>query len=429
MKPGMSARVCWRGPRVLLHMLLQLPFPPILGERERALDGLDRVRSTVPRVRRDRVAPVYGAVCGEPPARATRPGVPKLRDAVLGAGADPVDLGLRRLLAYFTNFVLLASFLGIGVGFLRSRTPEPAAEFTPRRLAILAGFSWFSRSTPAQLDRADLVTGILGLSSLPRWVMLTAKFLLVVAAMAFVARRRQRFELFEPLEAYRLDILGSLAGIVVFSPPCPSPSSRRSCGGDRRGRLRRGSGAAARVALSWAAVVVLILLVQSVSQLDRWSPYYRVTVAAPVGRRRHRDPGQQDPASGGPAARPAPHLQPFYASSRTLISAAGPPGGVLIIGAGNGNDVAVALTMGAKHVDAVEIDPVLSTGRKRPPRPPVPGPAGNRAHRRRPGFMGQTTRVRPHRSPCPTRSRSSPAIVLRLENYLFTEEAMRDVRD
>ena len=34
-------------------------------------------------------------------------------------------------------------------------------------------------------------------------------------------------------------------------------------------------------------------------------------------------------------------------------------GNVLIIGAGTGNDVAVALSEGARHIDAVEIDPPL----------------------------------------------------------------------
>src|SRR5205085_9690885 len=32
---------------------------------------------------------------------------------------------------------------------------------------------------------------------------------------------------------------------------------------------------------------------------------------------------------------------------------------VLVVGAGTGDDVAVALAMGARHVDAVEIDPVI----------------------------------------------------------------------
>ena len=41
---------------------------------------------------------------------------------------------------------------------------------------------------------------------------------------------------------------------------------------------------------------------------------------------------------------------------------------MLIVGAGNGNDVAAALAAGAEHVDAVEIDPELQElGRHVPP--------------------------------------------------------------
>src|SRR5207237_10640432 len=50
---------------------------------------------------------------------------------------------------------------------------------------------------------------------------------------------------------------------------------------------------------------------------------------------------------------------------------AGPLDNILIVGAGNGNDVAVALSEGAKHVDAVEIDPELqSLGRALHPNRP-----------------------------------------------------------
>ncbi len=36
-----------------------------------------------------------------------------------------------------------------------------------------------------------------------------------------------------------------------------------------------------------------------------------------------------------------------------------PPGEILIVGSGTGNDVAAALRNGAIHVDAVELDPVI----------------------------------------------------------------------
>ena len=44
---------------------------------------------------------------------------------------------------------------------------------------------------------------------------------------------------------------------------------------------------------------------------------------------------------------------------------------MLIVGAGSGNDVALALAKGATHVDAVEIDPVL----QRLGEAPAPGPS------------------------------------------------------
>ncbi len=48
---------------------------------------------------------------------------------------------------------------------------------------------------------------------------------------------------------------------------------------------------------------------------------------------------------------------------------------VLIVGAGTGNDVAVALSEGARHIDAVEIDPVIqSLGRRWNPDRPYQSP-------------------------------------------------------
>ena len=87
--------------------------------------------------------------------------------------------------------------------------------------------------------------------------------------------------------------------------------------------------------------------------------------------------------------------QPFYAYPYAHLPAG--PGDVLIVGAGSGNDVALALSEGATHVDAVEIDPVLQRlGRDLHPGASVPGPARERAHRRRPGLPGADPRpIRP----------------------------------
>ena len=43
-------------------------------------------------------------------------------------------------LSFFSNFVLLGSFLGIGIGFLRAGRREPINQYAPLALAVLIGF-------------------------------------------------------------------------------------------------------------------------------------------------------------------------------------------------------------------------------------------------------------------------------------------------
>ena len=50
--------------------------------------------------------------------------------------------------------------------------------------------------------------------------------------------------------------------------------------------------------------------------------------------------------------------EPYYLEPYKLIPKTS-PGRMLIVGAGTGTDVAIALTKGATHIDAVEIDPTL----------------------------------------------------------------------
>src|SRR4051794_13381014 len=59
-------------------------------------------------------------------------------------------------LSYFSNFVLLGSFLGIGVGFLRARGRRDLFAFAPAALTVLVAFI---RLFPVDITRAgnDLV--------------------------------------------------------------------------------------------------------------------------------------------------------------------------------------------------------------------------------------------------------------------------------
>ena len=104
---------------------------------------------------------------------------------------------------------------------------------------------------------------------------------------------------------------------------------------------------------------------------------------------------------------------------------------VMIVGAGSGNDVQAALNQGAKHVDAVEIDPVLNQlGRRdHPDRPYDDQRVSIRIDDGR-SFVRKTPR---------TYDLVSYAVVdslvlhsgyssLRLESFLFTEQALQDIK-
>ena len=118
-------------------------------------------------------------------------------------------------LSYFSNFVLLGSFLGIGLGFLRAHKgagPLHVGAVDP--LAVFVGlvkvFPVADRSDgrrPRSTSARSRRTG------LPIWVVLPFVFLGVAAIMTMIAYGvAQRFRRFPALEAYRLDILGSIAG-------------------------------------------------------------------------------------------------------------------------------------------------------------------------------------------------------------------------
>ena len=338
-------------------------------------------------------------------------------------------------LAYLTNFVLLSSFLGIGIGFLRVRRPPNLFPYTPLALAAMVAFVALF---PVELTNEGTLEGAFGMEPLPRWVILTILFVLTVALMACIGQGVARaFVQFEALEAYRLDILGSIGGIVVFSalaflqlPP-----------------IVWGSIAAALliVLLGWRPqqlgllVVVVVLGIQSAAPDDHWSPYYKVTAthaeSQMVGGIEARDTltisANNIPHQTAYDVETLLHLQPFYAFPYRHLDESSLDR-VLIVGAGNGNDVAVALAEGAKQIDAVEIDPVIQD-------------LGSRYHPSRPY---QDPRVTVHigdgRAFVERATDQYDLILfalpdsltlfagqgsLRLENFLFTTESMTTVRE
>src|SRR5262245_27464659 len=119
-------------------------------------------------------------------------------------------------LSFFSNFVLLGAFLGIGIGFICADRGD-WFRWSPVFLAFLIAFAELS---PVSVQKAGEGVAFFGFyveRGLPAWVMLPVVFLAVAATMATVAQGvAARFGMFPALEAYRLDILGSMAGIAAF---------------------------------------------------------------------------------------------------------------------------------------------------------------------------------------------------------------------
>src|SRR5438105_2735251 len=121
-------------------------------------------------------------------------------------------------LAYITNFVLLASFLGIGVGFLLAGSRRELFRWAPVALAALVAFVLAFPVKLVTLTGPHPFESAFGLRPLPKQVSLPVIFGLVVVVMAGIGQAMARaFARFKPLEAYRLDIVGSLGGIALFS--------------------------------------------------------------------------------------------------------------------------------------------------------------------------------------------------------------------
>ncbi|MBI4492893.1 MAG: spermidine synthase [Chloroflexi bacterium] len=261
-----------------------------------------------------------------------------------------------RYLSFFTNFILLASFLGIGVGILSAR----------RQRLLLPPFPWLALLLAAvvALNRFELrinSTQVLyygvgeGGASAENYLVLPLIFLLV--AVAFICLTRPLGVLLvqlPPLKAYALDILGSLAGIAAFFVVSLLELPPVAWFGllalallpllNRRGLL-----------VSLLPLGGLVALAAVLGLGSSWSPYYRVQVYPAEEGGYIVDVNN---SGGFQSMIPSQKKEVFYARVYELFPQRRFQR-ALIIGAGSGSDTAIALQHGVGHVDAVEIDPVI----------------------------------------------------------------------
>lgn len=355
-------------------------------------------------------------------------------------------------LTFFTNTVLLACILGISVGCLAANWKRDFLPFTPLLLILGLGSAhlveWQRQTSNSIIDVGNQASpqmvffGVeyqardLSTFVIPIEVLCGYFFLIIALIMVGPGQQlgRALAKLPNRLEAYTVDIVGSIAGIVLFAACSLLELSPLWWFAFVIGGLAfflmpqdRMRGLALMLG---PAIVLLMASAPSVAPAsgprEIWSPYYRINYEPDPKLITVNLIGHQQMQS---------RLSPFpaYALPHLLNRDAGakPFGQVLIIGAGSGNDVSRALAWGAERVDAAEIDPVIQRlGKENHPDRPYDDP-----------------RVFVHlndgRNYLKSSNKQYDLIVyalvdslvlhssysnIRLESYLFTKQAMDDVK-
>ncbi len=365
-------------------------------------------------------------------------------------------------LTFFTNTVLLACFVGMSVGCLTARSPRRHLLRTPLLLALAIAVGTVLNPLRSRLEhyvdvgnQANPDVVFFGAEAnayrspdflVPVEVVVGGMFLLIAAAMVGPGQEMGRAFNRVPnrVAAYAANLSGSLAGIVLFAagswlhlPPVVWFGAAAVGLLYLLGRPAPGEPPAPRTAAALYLGLAVLLTVPTSGvgigqdQVETaWSPYYRVDYRKPRGEIVTNLIGHQimqgrDGKAGG--SYQLPHL---------LNHALGRPPyrRILVIGAGSGNDLSRALQWAPPdaRIDAVDIEPVIQRiGREHHPDKPYSDP-----------------RVTAHLDDGRNFLRRAPdgeydlvvyALVdslvlhsgygnIRLESYLFTQQAFADVR-
>ena len=260
-----------------------------------------------------------------------------------------------RYLSYFNNFLLLASFLGIGLGMLTARRERFWFPPFPLLVALLVLIIAKTKFTLIINSTQVLYYGIADQKSAQE-NFLVLPLIFGMVTLCFIPLSRAFGKLFsqlKPLTAYTFDIIGSLAGITAFFamsyfslPPVAwfsvlcvlvlLLSAKRT--------------------VLLAAVILAATLIE-VGRLQvgaYWSPYYKIILRPTVANSYSIDVN----GTGHQQMTPWQNKEPFYKEVYRIFGS-GSFHHALILGAGSGSDTAIALAYGVDSITAVEIDPTI----------------------------------------------------------------------
>jgi spermidine synthase len=369
-----------------------------------------------------------------------------------------------RIFAYFKNFVLIACFLGFGVGCYLCRRAIPVVTLIAPLLffVLLIQLPW--KALRALIATLPVLLGatsemhIWGVGSmqltpvaliglllasvvtLPIFALLAVAFIPIGQLVGWYLENAP-----DGVAAYSINVAASLAGIGLYTGLCFAnlpPAAWFAVAGVLAVALFW-SVPRARWALGATFAVSVALLFLNTSRpgaIVYWSPYQKLALT-PL--RTGQELYGYNLETNSTWFQKIIDLSPSFVSRHPELFRRVPvqrnaynlpylfeprPDSVLILGSGMGNDVAAALRNGAQHVTAVEIDPlIVRLGRELHPEHPYSSPR-------------VTTRIDDARSYVQnsrdrfdlivfslldSHTTSSHFSNIRIDNYVYTVEAMR----
>ena len=302
-----------------------------------------------------------------------------------------------RIFAYFKNFVLVACFLGFGLGcYLCRRRLQLSAMIAPLLLLTIILKTPISplRRTMASLPQllgGGVEVHVWGVPAVPAsWTGMFLAMAVVVPLFAVIATTFIPFGQLvgwylenapNGVAAYSVNVLASLAGIAGFTLLCflyqPPWAWFLVAGIFSQFVFWHNPGQRKALGVTFLACMALLAIPDHRNATTYWSPYQKLVVRPIYGNGQveayslsTNDSVYQTIVNLSPAfvhSHPEQFLRyPVEWNSYNLPYRFYPsPESVLVLGSGMGNDVAAALRNGAERVVAVEIDPlILKLGRE-----------------------------------------------------------------
>ena len=349
-------------------------------------------------------------------------------------------------LAYFSNIVLISSFLGLGLGFLlasKKNIGDLFKYFSVTLLAVVILFILFreikiviSPSATEMLWSHYYFNNWIVLPKISLGILPTLIAVFILSALPFILIGQKTALLMEkfqsPLRAYSLNIFGALLGIAAFSAfslvgwKFSLPWVWFLVAGAASLFLLREN--------KWhfvtgsISVLAMGLIIYSVSSKEIWSPYYSILL-----KESSVNYNSFDLYVNRFFYQRALDLEnnTVYRSNYSLPYNLKNPKKVLILGAGTGNDVAIAEMYGVSEIQAVEIDPAIAEiGKQLHPNHPYQNSNVSlfvddaRSFLKRNGDKYDMIILATLDSHALLSARST----VRLENFVYTTESLRDIK-